>query len=103
MIKRIEMRLKELGMSKAEFYSKSGISSASFSQWRTGVHEPTKDKIVAAAAAINVTVDYLLGNEEKEKTPEPKTERELIISEIMAFVDTLSDEDLKSFYRLIVK
>ena len=59
-IKRIELRLAELGMSKAEFYAKSGISSASFSQWRTGVYNPSAKKLARAAKVLGISEDYLL-------------------------------------------
>ena len=59
-IKRIEIRLSEIGMSKAEFYEKSGISSASFSQWRTGTYRPSPKKLENAASVLNVAYDYLL-------------------------------------------
>lgn len=59
-IKRIEMRLSEIGMSKAEFYNKSGISSASFSQWRTGTYKPSRKKLANASLAIGLPVDYLI-------------------------------------------
>lgn len=61
-IKRIEMRLSQIGMSKAEFYSRSGISSASFSQWRTGTYKPSRKKLVKAADVLSVPVDYLTGS-----------------------------------------
>ena len=64
---RIEIRMAELGMSKEEFYEKSSISSASFSQWNTGVHKPTKKKLGQAAAVLNVSLEYLLTGEQKEK------------------------------------
>ena len=67
MLTRIEIRMAELGMSKEEFYEKSGISSASFSQWNTGVHKPTKKKLGQAAAALSVSLEYLLTGEQKEK------------------------------------
>ena len=61
-IKRIEMRLSQIGMSKAEFYSRSGISSASLSQWRTGTYKPSKKKLERAAEVLAVPVGYLLGD-----------------------------------------
>lgn len=65
-IKRIEMRLSEIGMSKAEFYHKSGISSASFSQWRSDIYKPSTKKIKSAAEVLGVSVDYLLGETQSE-------------------------------------
>lgn len=67
-IKRIELRLAELGMSKADFYGKSGISSASYSQWNTGKYNPSETKLRKAAEVLGVSVSYLKGVE-SEKTP----------------------------------
>ena len=69
-IKRIELRLAELGMTKAEFYKKSGISSASFSQWNTGKYNPSKVKIQHAATVLGLDPDYLFyGLEQKNESP----------------------------------
>lgn len=59
-IRRIEIRLAEIGMTKQEFYEKSGISSGSFSQWNTGKHAPSIKKVQRASSAIGVTTEYLL-------------------------------------------
>ena len=67
MIKRIETILAEKGMSKEEFYSKSKVSSASFSQWNTGLHKPTPKKLFAIAECLGVSVAFLTG--EEERTP----------------------------------
>ena len=69
MLRRIEMRVAELGMTKEEFYEKSGISSASYSQWNTGTHTPTKKKMAQAAAALNVSLEYILTGEEQKEKP----------------------------------
>ena len=60
MLLRIELRMAELNMSKQSFYEKSGISSASFSQWNTGAYKPSVKKIKSAAKALDTSVDYLL-------------------------------------------
>ena len=62
-IKRIEMRLSEIGMSKAEFYKQSGISSASLSQWRTGTYKPTEKKLSSAAICLGVSLNYLISGQ----------------------------------------
>jgi transcriptional regulator with XRE-family HTH domain len=61
------MRVAELGMTKEEFYEKSGISSASYSQWNAGPHAPTKKKMAQAAAALNVSLEYILTGETKKE------------------------------------
>lgn len=75
MLLRIELRMAELNMSKQSFYEKSGISSASFSQWNTGAYKPSVKKIKSAAKALDTSVDYLLtgagpGDIKKERPAE---------------------------------
>lgn len=59
-IKRIEMRLSEIGMSKSDFYKRSGISSASFSQWRKGIYEPSEKKLIDAARCLDISLEFLV-------------------------------------------
>lgn len=84
-IKRIELRLAELGMSKAGFYKLSGISSASYSQWNTGKYKPSESKLRSAAECLGVSFEYLCyGVEQKtEKAPTAAGER------------SVSDDDIK--------
>lgn len=75
MLSRIELRMAELNMSKQSFYEKSGISSASFSQWNTGAYKPSVKKIKSAAKALGTSVEYLLtgagpGDIKKERPAE---------------------------------
>lgn len=75
MLSRIELRMAELNMSKQSFYEKSGISSASFSQWNTGAYKPSVKKIKSAAKALDTSVEYLLtgagpGDIKKERPTE---------------------------------
>lgn len=58
-IKRIELRIAESGMSKAEFYKRSGISSASYSQWKTGKYKPSDAKLQSAADCLGMSMEYL--------------------------------------------
>ena len=66
MIKRIESLLVEKGMSKEEFYTASKVSSASYSQWNTGLHKPTPKKVFAMAECLGVSVGFLTGKEEQK-------------------------------------
>ena len=85
-IKRVEVRLAEIGMSKSEFYRKSGISSASFSQWNTGVNSPSMKKLKNASDCLGVSLDYLLTGEQKEK-PAPQRDG---LKEIYAIFEQLT-------------
>lgn len=63
----IEAELKRKKISKSDFYNDTGISSATFSQWRNKIYSPS-------SAAIKKVEDYLgitLTFEQKEK---PSTE-----------------------------
>lgn len=74
-LKRIELRRIELGMSKTEFYEKSGISSATYSQWNTNTFQPSRRKLMAAASALKMTYEELVGQEttiEQKKSRPPK-------------------------------
>ena len=88
-IKRIEIRLTELGMSKAEFYERSGVSSASYSQWNTGKYNPSKVKLQKIADVLGLDIDYLCyGVKQKENST---SELEL----------TEGEKDLLELFRLI--
>ena len=96
-IKRIEIRLSEINMSKADFYKLSGISSASLSQWRTGVYSPTRKKLESAAECLGLSYEYLAyGAEETEKTPAltDKDERDIARSVGKIMDDLASSGDL---------
>lgn len=83
LIRRIEVRLKELGKTKGEFYKGTGVSSASYSQWNTGEFSPSKRKLDAIAEYLQVSVSYLLTGQESEKAPTAEGERHI------------DDEDIK--------
>lgn len=55
----IDSELASRGISKADFYTQSGVSSATLSQWRTGKYEPTADKISKVEKCLNISfADY---------------------------------------------
>lgn len=109
-IRRIEIRLAEIGMTKQEFYEKSGISSGSFSQWNTGKHAPSIKKVQRAASVIGVTTEYLLygvalmpdeelvPQEDIKKEAAPK-KSELSIGqlELIELSSKMSDDELRKF------
>lgn len=105
-IKRIEIRLSEIGMTKAEFYKKSGISSASFSQWRTGKYKPSEKNLVKAAEVLGVSYSYLLGGvEEKEIAPTTAGKSDVLDQVDLAFYGEYKElsEDDKETVRDMVR
>lgn len=59
----IESALSERGISKSEFYKATGISSATFSQWRNRVYSPSSSAIRKVEEFLGVTMTF----EQKEK------------------------------------
>lgn len=83
-IKRIELRIAELGMTKADFYKNSGISSASYSQWKTGLYKPSEKKLRSAAECLGVSYDFICYGTEGtiEKAPAESGKRSVSDDEI---------------------
>ena len=71
----IEKKLKALGIKKTDFYKECGISSASFSQWRTGKHVPEYSTLQRINAFLGTSFGFA-----KEETPAPVEEGEREIS-----------------------
>ena len=71
-VKNIESKLKELRLSKSEFYSKSGITSATLSQWRSEIYAPSQEKLAAAANVLGVSAIWLLT---EHNDPSAETEK----------------------------
>lgn len=76
-LSRIEERLVLLGMSKEEFYAKSGVSSATYSYWNTGKFNPTPKKLKSAAEVLKVSYEYLVTGESQKNKPVLPEESEL--------------------------
>ena len=56
-IRQIELRLAELGMKKGDFYKLTGVSSSSFSQWNTGVAQPSRDALHRIDTVLGTSFD----------------------------------------------
>ena len=96
-LKRIELRRIELGMSKTEFYEKSGISSATYSQWNTNTFQPSRRKLMAAASALKMTYEELVGQETTIEQKEiPPTKKVDGMEEELIQIFRLVPDDLKA-------
>ncbi len=67
-IKRIEIELGKRGISKQEFYKKSGVTSAAYSQWNTGSTTPQLKTLGRVANFLNMDLELLLTGKEKAPT-----------------------------------
>lgn len=94
---RINSLLAKKGITKAEFYEKCALTSASYSQWNTGKTKPRLQTIERIAEFLGVPSEYLLygdapaASEGAKKAPDPEIE------------GVMEDEDLKEAVELLKK
>ena len=73
---------KEKGVSRTKAAEEIGLSNSITTKWKKTGATPGGDTLEKVAAYFGVTIDHLLGKEEKENTPNAQTltegERELI-------------------------
>lgn len=85
MSNRIVQILQERGITKYRLSKETGIPPSSITDWTKNGRSPTAEKLAIVAEFLNVSVDYLLGNEEKptSKTDELSKENKKLIEDIM--------------------
>ena len=100
-VTRINVLLAKKNISKAEFYEKCNLTSASYSNWNTGKTRPKMKNIERIARFLGVTSEYLLYGDgaEKESAPDPKTEG--VDDKIVQFIRSASAEELTEILRYI--
>ena len=64
----VEKELKAQKITKAAFYEATGISSASFSQWRKGMYSPSSANIKSIEEFLKIS--FHLSTKEKSSTPD---------------------------------
>ena len=92
---RINSLLAKKGITKAEFYEKCALTSASYSQWNTGKTKPRLQTIERIAEFLGVQSEYLLYGDAApapqgaKKAPDPEIEggREAVSN----FISTTND------------
>nr|DAG66113.1 MAG TPA: helix-turn-helix XRE-family like protein [Caudoviricetes sp.] len=107
---RINSLLAKKGITKAEFYEKCALTSASYSQWNTGKTKPRLQTIERIAEFLDVPSEYLLygdapaASEGAKKALTKTGERENnnpVTQEIFEFVRSASVEELAEVVRYI--
>ncbi|MDL0421375.1 helix-turn-helix transcriptional regulator [Caldibacillus thermoamylovorans] len=76
---RIKKKRKEKNLTQSELGKLVNVSSQVISNWERGYTGLSHDDIAKLATALDVSTDFLLGNDSKEKLPEltPKDERDI--------------------------
>lgn len=106
-VTRINALLAKKNISKAEFYEKCNLTSASYSNWNTGKTRPKLKNIERIARFLGVTSEYLLygDGEEKESAPDPKTEGEGLSAAkkaLLVAIDDLSDAQCEKLLPIVL-
>ena len=83
--------IKQNGTTASAVSNATGIKQATFSQWKKRLQQPSIANIKLLADYFNVSLDYLLGNEQKEKSPLSKE------SELAEILSLLNDEGSYNF------
>ena len=60
MVKQIDIRLAQLGMKKGDLYRLTDISSASYSQWKTGKSQPSAGAVERINAVLGTHFRFIL-------------------------------------------
>lgn len=92
---RINETLKEMDISKGEFYEKCKITSSAYSQWNTEKTVPKASSLKRISDFLNVNYQWLqFGTGEKRKSPPPKKDGELLAEaiELIRLFDIASPE-----------
>lgn len=91
-----EKLLEERGITAYKVAKATGISTGSLTDWKKGRSAPKADKLQKIADYFGVTVDYLLGNEPKEKKP-----TEAHKPDYMRLFESLPEKDQKEVIALM--
>lgn len=88
---RIEAELKIKGIKKSVFYEKCGISRASFSQWKNGIHYPTREALGRVNEFLGLAFSVTEGELGQKEKP-PATEGGELKAEFIRLFELLSPE-----------
>ena len=99
-----ERLLKRDNVTPYRVYKETGVPQSTLSDWKKDGRTPGAEHLKKIAAYFNVTVDYLLGGEQKN-APAPEGERKRIVDEDIMFAfwggdsREMSKEDLEDVRR----
>lgn len=99
---RIKRLRNAIGMKQSELASIVKYRQNTVSNWETGRSDPPLDALERMSSAFNVSIDYILGRDEKESDPVPLNVSDPVRSHLMAAFwggeKDLSQEDLEDMW-----
>jgi transcriptional regulator with XRE-family HTH domain len=93
--------LEQKGISKNKMLKDLGMGTGTFATWQKRGTIPNGETLLKIASYFNVSIDYLLGNEQKEK---PATDSDRLTEEEKKIIDLLRkvpEEDRKMLVGMI--
>lgn len=87
---RIEIRLGIMRKKKYDFYNESGVSSALYSNWKTGKAKPTTKTLNKIANYLGVSLEWLISGSGEEQTSN-LPQREQMRQEMRILFDAAED------------
>lgn len=81
---KIQKLRKEAGLSQEELSYQLGVSRQAISKWERDNGYPETEKIIRMSKIFHVTLDYLLNEEDEEKTDPINEEKGIYVSQEMA-------------------
>ncbi|MCD7804061.1 MAG: helix-turn-helix domain-containing protein [Oscillospiraceae bacterium] len=100
-VRRIDLRLAELGISKAQFYAESGVSSATISQWNNNVCVPTAKKLQQVANYLHMSVYDLTGSDGTPTYIFKDTVVDGAKMELFELIDSLDDRQCRRVINIL--
>lgn len=88
----IRTKRRMLNMTMKQLAAKVGVTEAAISHYETGRREPDPDMLGRIANALGVSVDYLLGREEKETTALKKAPADMR-AEAKELLENMTDDE----------
>ena len=99
--------LKKHNVTRYQVSKATGVPQSSLSDWSKGKSKPKYDNMKKIADYFGVSVDYLLGSEEKPAATEDSELDEMLKDEFIAFYGEVKEnldqddiDDLKTFMRM---
>ena len=88
------------GIEQQQFAKDIGVTKQTISEWKSGKTQSYKKHISRIAEYFNVSTDYLLGNEPKEKS---LSEKDRLIADIVNVLYSKTDDELIALRDMLVK
>ena len=91
-----EKQCNEKSVTPYRVCKETGLTTSTISNWKAGRYKPKQDKLQKIADFFNVTIEYLMGTEEKETSPIYYTNEETA----KLAQEMFEDEDMRSLFHM---